>query len=308
MCTLFFAVAANAQDINQAIEFNNKGAEAVQSKNWAVAIEQYAQALAIAQELGEDGADMVENIKGLIPSLHLFLGQELAKDAKINEAMAELNKAIETAKKYDDPGTTAADAKKLIDQINVSTATNLLNDKKYSEAIDACKVVLEADPNNGAMYLYIGMAYQALNNEAEAIAAFEKAIALGQTAAAQRLSNIYLSQAQAAQRANPPKWTAVYDLSKKALAIFESVNANLTFGSAALETKKYQEAITALDKVLSSNPNEQTKSNVIYRLARAYEGLGKTAQACGFYKQLLNDTNASIKNFAEAKVKELKCP
>ncbi|MCL2502848.1 MAG: tetratricopeptide repeat protein [Bacteroidales bacterium] len=305
---LFFALGAHAQDINQAIEFNNNGAEAVKAKNWATALTQFKQALAIAAELGDDGADMVQQIKDLIPSLHYFWGQELAKESKIDEAMEQLNKAIETAELYDDFGTTAADAKKLIDQINMSTATNFLNDKKFDEAIVAFKKILEADPNNGAIYFYIGMAYAGLNNENEAITAYEKAIELGNRDAPPRLANIYLNQAQAAQRSNPPRWTTVYDLAKKALSVAESTNANMLFGLAAVETKRFQEAIPALEKVLSSNPNDATKENMIYRLALAYEGLGKNSEACGYYKQLVNAANKQIADFAGHKIKNvLKC-
>jgi len=306
---LFFAVTANAQDINQAIEFNNKGAEALQAKNWAEAISQFSQALVVLDQLEEAEKDegMTMQIKELIPNLYFFLGQELAKESKIDEAIVQLNKAIEMADLYDDFGTTAIDAKKLIDQINLTTATNLYNDKQYDQAIAAFSKVLETDPNNGTAYFIIGASYAALNNETQAIVAYEKAIELGNREAAARLANIYLTQAQTAQRANPPRWATVYDLAKKALAIAESTNANLMFGTAAVETKKFQEAIPALEKVLSSNPNDNIKGQVIYRLAQAYEGLGKNSEACGYYKQLLN--NATLKQNAEHKIKNvLKCP
>ena len=304
--SLFFVTGAQAQDINQAIEFYNKGAEAIQAKDWVTAITQFNQALPILVELGDEGEEMAQQIKDRIPSFHYFLGQELAKDSNIEEAIKQLNKAIETAERYDDFGTTALDAKKLIDQLNLAAANKLFNDKEYDLAIAAFKTVLEADPSNGTAWFVIGASYAGLNNETQAITAYEKAIELGNKDAASRLSNIYLTQAQTAQRSNPPKWTTVYDLSKKALAISETTNANLMFGTAAVETKKYQEAITALDKVLSSNPNDQVKGNVIYRLAQAYEGLGKNSQACGYYKQLLN--NATYKQMAEHKIKNvLKC-
>jgi len=306
---LFFAITANAQDINQAIEFYNKGAAAVQAKDWAVAITEYAQALAILEELEEtdEGTEMIYKIKELIPNLHLFLGQELAKESKIDEAIEQLNKAIEMADLYDDFGTAAIEAKKLIDQLNFAAANSLFADKQYDKAIAAFNKVLETDPNNGTAYFIIGASYAALNNEAQAIVAYEKAIELGNRDAASRLANIFLTQAQTAQRANPPRWATVYDLAKKALSVAESTNANLMFGNAAVETRKFQEAIPALDKVLSSNPNDNIKAQVIYRLAQAYEGLGKNSEACGYYKQLLN--NATFKQTAENKIKTvLKCP
>ena len=309
VCALSFTVAANAQEINQAIEFNNKGAEAVNVKDWATAIDQFTQALAVLDQLGEEGAEegaeMSQKIKDLIPSLHYFLGQELAKESKIDEAIVALNKAIETAELYDEPGTTAKDAKKLIDQLNLSVATNLLNDKEYEKAIAACKKVLEADPENGTIYLYIGMAHASLGNEGEAIASYEKAIELGNKDAASRLANIYLTQAQAAMKEQ--KWTNMYDLSKKAAAVAPD-NANVVklMGISAFQLKKYNEAIPALEKTLAANPNATDKNSTIYRLAQAFEAQSKNSQACGYYKQLLNDAN--YKSMAEHKIKNvLKC-
>jgi len=308
VCMLFFAVGAYAQDINQAIEFNNKGVEAFKAKDWNTAITQFNQALTILKELGDEGKNMTQEIKDLIPSLHYFFGQELAKASKVNEAIEQLKKAIEMADLYDDFNTTAADAKKLIDQLNIATAAAFFNEKKYEEAIAACKVVLEADPQNGNMYLSIGRSYKELGNENEAITAYEKAIELGSREAPPLLANIYLTQAQAAQRATPPKWATVYDLAKKAVAIVDNYNTNYQFGLAAVETKKFQEAIPYLDKALSSSQNDSQKEVVIYRLAMANEGLGKNSQACGFYKQLLNSSNAQLKQMAEYKIKTvLKC-
>jgi len=305
-CTLFFTVSAYAQDINQAIEFNNNGAAAVSQKNWAEAITQYNQALTIALQLeDEEAADIAQSIQDIIPSLHYFLGQELALDSQIDEAIDQLNKAIETANLYDDFGTTAADAKKLIDQIMMKVATDLFSNKEYAQAIEAFNTLLDADPNNGILYFYIGAANAELNNENQAIAAYEKAIELGDKNAAPRLANIYLKQAQAAQK--DKKWANMNDLAKKALAIApDNANAVNFVGISAFELKRYDEAIPALEKTLAANPNAPNKNGTIYRLAQAFEAQNKNSQACGYYKQLLTDAN--YKQMAEHKIKNvLKC-
>ncbi|MDR2584966.1 MAG: tetratricopeptide repeat protein [Prevotellaceae bacterium] len=306
VCTLFFAIVANAQDINQAIELNNKGAEAVQAKEWVGAITQFNLALAVAQELEEEeAADMVQQIKDFIPALHLFLGQELAKEAQIEEAIEQLNKAIELAQLYDDFGTTAIDAKKLIDQLKMKTANDLFNDKKYEEAIVAFQNVLETDPNNGSIYLYIGVSHAALNNDPKAIEAYQKAIDLGNKDAATRLANLYVTQANAANK--DKKWAVMNDLAKKALAITpDNANALKFIGISAFEQKKYDEAIPALEKTIAANPNAPDKNGIIYRLAQAFEAQNKNSQACAQYKLLLND--ATFKQMAEHKIKNvLKC-
>ena len=307
LCALFFATAANAQElINQATEFFNKGVEAVRANDWATAINQLNQAINIAKDLDEEGQDIVADAQGLIPNLHLRLGQELAQAAKTEEAIVQLNKAVDTALEYDDPGATAKNAKDLIDQLNLRTATSLLNDRKYEEAIAAFEKVLEATPNNGVVHMYVGAAYAALNKEGEAIAAYEKAIELGSRDAATRLANIYLTSAQTANRDR--KWTDMYDLAHKALVLApENANAVRFVGISAFELKKYDEAVLALEKTLAANPNASDKNGTIFRLAQATEAQGKNSQACGYYKQLVGD--ATFKDFAEHKIKNvLRCP
>ena len=301
LCTLFFALTANAQElINQAIEFYNKGAAAVQARSWATALNEFDQALAITEKLEEEeAAEMTEKMKDLIPSLYLYLGQELAQATKIDEALVQLNKAIETAQKYDDPGTTAAQAKRLIDQLNMSVATALYNDRKYEEAIAAFGKVLEANPENGTVHMYIGVSQNALGNEAEGIASLEKSVELGIKEAERLLVNIYVRKAAADQTAR--RWNDVYANAEKALVYDpDNLNGNKLMGAAAFELRRWDAAITAYERVL---PLESNPDNTHYNLARAYEGRGNKAKACEHYRKIVN--NATFKEFAEAKVKEL---
>ncbi|MCL1974161.1 MAG: tetratricopeptide repeat protein [Bacteroidetes bacterium] len=300
LCTLFFAATANAQElINQATEFFNKGAEAVQAKDWATAIDQLYRSIAIASELGEEGESIVMDAKDLIPSLHLYYGQELAQASKTEDAIDQLNKAIDTALEYDDPGNTVKTAKGLINQLHMRTASNLLNDKQYDDAITAFNLVLADDPDNGTVHMYMGIAYAFLNKEDDAIAAYEKAIELGNKDAEKQLANIYLKKAVGGQGAK--KWDDVYKNAKKVLEIDpNNVNGNKLLGAASIELKKWDDAIAAYEKVL---PSESNPDGVIFNLAKAYEAKGNKAKACENYKKIV--TNPTFKAYAEAKVKEL---
>ena len=305
LCALCIFGMANAQDVNQATELYNKGVVAIQAQDYAAALESFSQAMAVSETLGEEGAALTKDIQNLIPDLHLRLGQGLAQAGKMEEALQQFKKTIETSEKYETGEDAADSAAGLISQINLKIATDFLSAKQFPEAVAAFQKVVAEQPGNAAAFLYLGMAHSGAGQDTEAVAAFEKAIELGDKNAPAQLCNIYLKDASEARKAkNDAK---AYELSKKALGILPgNITANQLFGTSALALKKYTEAIPALDKVLASNPATQTKNGVIYMLAQSYEGLGKNAEACGFYKQLVGD--AAYKAAAENKIKNvLKC-
>ena len=305
LCALCVFNMANGQDLNQATELFNKGVVAIQAEDYAAALESFSQAMGISETLGDEGAELTKDIQKLIPDLHLRLGQNLAQANKMDEAVVQFKKAIETADKYKMGEDAAKSAKALISQIDLKIASDFLSAKQFPEAVTAFQKVVAEQPDNASYHLYLGMAHNGANQDAEAIAAFEKAIELGDPQAPAQLCNIYLKAAQEARKAkNDAK---AYEASKKAIALLPAnVGANQIFGQSALALKKYAEAIPSLDKVLASNPAAQTKNGVMYMLAQCYEGLGKNAEACGFYKQLVGD--ATYKQVAEHKIANvLKC-
>jgi len=54
----------------------------------------------------------------------------------------------------------------------MKTANNLLKEKKYNEAIDAYKIILKKDPDNGKLWYYIATAEYSQKNYNEAITAY----------------------------------------------------------------------------------------------------------------------------------------
>jgi len=101
-------------------------------------------------------------------------------------------------------------------------------------------------------------------------------------------------------------WEQVYQASGKAVEFADNVQSNKLLGLAAIELKRFPEALTAWEKVMRANPNAKDINTTYYRLAVVYEGMGDKANACAFYNKILNDPN--FKSIAEYKIKtELKC-
>lgn len=303
LCTA--AGYAQAQDINAAIEAYNAGATAAQEENYSGALEQLNKAMEMATSLGDEGASVVTDCKGLIPQLYLRLAKEQAA-AKDNEtALATLATATEKAIAFGDQNGVADEAKELTSKVYMLIANEAFNAKDFKKALENYKNVIAADAENGAAYLRSGMASANLGMKEDAITALEKAKEFGQaTNASKQLASLHLKEAVQAQKEK--KWNDVYESAQKAVTENDSAQANKLLGIAAIELKKFPEALTAWEKVMNAAPDAKDINTTYYRLATTYEGLGQKGNACTYYKKILNDPN--FKSVAEYKIKtELKC-
>ena len=301
---LLSAVNLQAQDLAAATETYNAAATSLNDGNYVSAIENFNKALKMLEGLGEEGQTLMAEAKSIIPQIHLRYGKELAAAKDIDNAVIQLKKAIETGKSYAvaDVVTEATD---LLPQVLMADANDLLNEGKFAEAVVEYNRVIKADPENGTAYLRIGMAQSRLNKEAEAVAAFEKALELGEKDNASRqLSVIYLKKAAAMLGAK--NWAGSFENAQKSNDYNESGQSLKILGLSANQLKKFDDAISALEKYYAMDTNAKDKSSTLYNLATAYEGKGNNAKACGYYKQILTDP--TYKQIAEYKVKtQLKC-
>ncbi|HPV88331.1 MAG TPA: tetratricopeptide repeat protein, partial [Bacteroidales bacterium] len=177
-----------------------------------------------------------------------------------------LDKAAETAAAYGDQTGIEVEVNDLKSKVYYIIANEAFGNKEFDLAIDNYKKVLELDPANGIAYLRIGQASANSGMEDEAIAALEKAAELGQEDNARRLmASIYLRKAVNAQKNKD--WEQVYQASGKAVEFADNVQSNKLLGLAAIELKRFPEALTAWEKVMRANPNAKDINTTYYRLA-----------------------------------------
>ena len=296
-----------AQDMATAVETYNAGGKAIGENNNTEAIELFNKALTMletisAEERGEEGDKMIAEAKKIIPQLHLRCGKELVNDKEYDKAIEELNKTIEISEKYG-AAEVKSEATELIPQILMVSATALLSERKMEEAVAGFKKLLEIEPDNATANYRLGAAESGLGNEAGAIAAFEKAIELGDKNSITQLANVYLKRASAANTAKKPQ--EMFDNAVKADGYAETANSKKLAGLAALQLKKYDDTIKYLEAYLSISPNANDKNAMLYQIATAYEGKNDNAKACGYFKQIINDPK--YKEIATYKVGQYKC-
>lgn len=302
--TLFSGVSLFGQDMAAATELFNSGASALNENNYAVAIESFSKAIKMAEGLGEEGQKIVNDVKSVLPQIYLRYGKELAASKKLDEAIAQLKKAIEVGKAYG-AADVEKEAAELIPQIVLADGTTLYSQNKFTEAIAEFKKAIAMDPENARAYFLTGVCESKLGNIDGAVAAFEKAVELGDTdGSPKQLATIFLKKSAADVKAK--NWAGVYENAKKSDDYMSTSQAAKLAGIGAFQLKKFKEATEALDKYLSMDPEAKDKNNMYYYLALSYESLNNPAKACGYYKLLVNDP--TYKATAEYKIKtQLKC-
>ena len=299
LCGLGFA---SAQDMEKATEIYNNAAEAIKTDK-AEAITLFEQALEMAGQLGEEGADIVAQCKGILPQLYMSVGNELYKDNKVDEAIAKFQKASELGEAYGDADVVEK-AKALIPQIHMASANALLNEKNFEGAVAAYQKVIDADPANGQAHLRKGQALSALGKADDAIKAFELAAENGEEAAASKqLSNLYVKKAVACQKAKDMK--GALENAQKSTQYVDNANAQKIIGISALSLKQNKVSADAFEAYLSMSPNAADKAQITYQLGTALVGAGDNAKACGYFKQIAQD--AKWGEAARYQITTLKC-
>ena len=164
----------------------------------------------------------------------------------------------------------------------VTEAEALLADGKYERGLEIIDQAIAENPNNARFHYVRGNALTYLDRDAEARAAYEKAIALDDTDALPHagIGNLIAFQANATiehRRESIPYFQAALKLDPNLAP------AHQALGVVLLSLGQLQEAVEALDTANRLAPNVETA----YGLAQAYAKLGDDQKALEHAKSAL---------------------
>ena len=285
------AVTVSAQDLAQATETYNNGAMELQMGNNALALEHFQNALSMAETLGDDAIDLVNNCKKAICSTSLSIAKELYNAKDFEAAITAFEKAKSVAETYGE-AEIAEEAAELTGQtwkLKYNTdAKAAMSAKNYDEAAANFKKVLELDPDNGNTAIQLAQAYMKSSKLDDALEALETAKANGQEANANKMiSQIFLMKAQASLKAK--NYQAVMDLAAKSNEALENANAYKLAASAAQKLGKNNDCIALYEKYLEISPKAKDAAGVICTVAVLYQQAGNKAKAKEYYEKIVND-------------------
>lgn len=288
IAALCAAATMAAQDMSQATDTYNNGASSLSLGDNEGALAYFQQALTLGEACGEEGADIVNDCKDIIPKIYLQIAKDKIGADDFDNAIVQLQKAIETAKGYSNNQETIDEATDLIPKVYLSKANNMLNDKKFAEAAELYKQVISLDPANGMAFLRLGMAYGAAGNIAEAENAYLEAAKNGQESNAyKQLSNIYVKLAAANLKAK--KYDDAITNAVKSNEYQENATALKVAGQAASQLNKNDDAIKYFEKYIEISPNAKDGSAICCTIAVLAQQSGNKEKAIEYYQKIVSD-------------------
>ena len=298
--SLLFGSMVYAQDLATVIETYNNGITANEAGNVEMALQNFKEALAMAEALGDEGAEIVTNCKNSIPILLFSLAKKAVNEADYAKAVSGLKETIEVAKKYG-VDNIADDATVLIPQVLMQKANGFFNDKDYAAAAEAYKEVLAEDPANGMASLRLGAALKATGDKDGAVAAFQAAIENGQDkAASKQLVNLY--QQEAATSLKAKKYDEAIAAALESNKYGESAKAYQIAGTAASNGGKTKQAIEYFEKYVELAPTAKNAGDILFSIAVSYQQLKDNAKAKEYYQKAMADpSKINPKNMEAAK-------
>lgn len=277
-----------AQDLTEITEMYNSGAEAIAAGDKEGALKSFEQAYELAAALGEEGAEIAENCKNVIPELNLSIAKSLVNDTKYTEAIDRIKTTISVAEKFAN-ADILAEAKDLLPKVVMQNASVLLNAKKYAEAAEAYKEVLSGDPANGLAAFRLGLALTGAGKTEEAKAALQTAAENGQQAQAyKQLANLFLKEAAADLKAK--QYAKAVDAAVK-VTEYDGKNS-LAFqiaGQASQILNKDNDAIKYFEKYLELAPTAKNATQIAFTVGALYQKAKNNAKAVEYFQKAVND-------------------
>lgn len=284
LISILFAGVANAQDLATLTENYNAAAASLSEGNKEAALSSFISVYDAAIALGDEGAEIAENSKNVIPGICLSISKDLIKESNFDAALTKLDETVELAKKYDN-AENEAEALELIPQILLKKANAHLNKKEYAAAIEAYNKI---EPKDGVVYLRLGMAHNGAGDVEAAKVAFEAAAADGQASQANKqLSNIYVKEASAALKAK--KYEEAIAAAVKSNSYLESKNGYQLAGQAAQNANKIDEAIKYYVKLIELYPNDKSVGQFAFTVGALYQNSKNNEKAKEYYSKAVND-------------------
>ena len=283
---VFAAGLVGAQDFAGITEIYNNGAASLTAGDKAGALASFEEALEKATALGEEGKDIVENCKNIIPNINLSIAKDFIKASDYDSAIQKLVAVLEIAKNLG-AEDILAEAEGLIPQVKMQKGNGLLKENPAAAA-EIYKEIIDADATNGMAALRLGQALGASGDSDGAVAAFEQAAANGQEKMAlKQLSTLFLKKASAALKSK--SFGDAVTAALKANEYLANPQALQIAGQASQLAGKNNDAIKYFTQYLEAAPDAKNAGQIAYTVGALYQGAKNIEKAKEFYQKAASD-------------------
>lgn len=310
-----------AQDKASAIKAYNKALELTKAEQYEEAINMYNQAIAQAEQLGEEGNDIITRAEKQLPQVYYQMAltqyrtfQKEKTLNNLNSTIAAFQEAADISEEYGD-GQRADKAENIVTQLMYSKSILQYQNNNLEDAIATLDNVIDRNANYAKAYYQKGIVVKNLNSADldRVLDLFDQAIEVGEKtndskivrqaneAAAEEL--VY----RGARAIENKQFDRAIELLQRALN-YDSTLANAYYRLAEAHNKRqnWSEAVKFAKQALEYESGGRTdQAKIYFELGTAYQGLGQQSEACSAYK---NAAYGSFKSPAEHQMEyELKC-
>ena len=299
-----------SQTVKEAVEAYNAGASIIKEDPQG-ALEHLYRALEISEDLEYDCKETKDLAESLIPQAHYQSAMLLYRQKQMYETLDQLEKALETSKKYFDKKTQAS-VERIIPQLYNQMGNSEYRADNFDKAINYYKKAIEIKSDYPDPYLGVSLAYEKMEDYENMLVYLKQTIEVANKANdrskaedAQRKAKGYLLRnGQEAQQAK--KHAEAIDWYTKVLE-FDNTDGTVYFVLAVSnsELKNWDKVVEYSELALAKANGSLDEAGIYYQMGVAYQNQGDTIQACQAFGNALS---GSYRAAAEYQIKEvLKC-
>ena len=311
LCAALLMLAATAQDKSEAIAAHRDGVAAVEAGNTTEAIAFFEQAVSLAEEVGDEAADVRQDAGNAIIALRKQIAQSLFRERSFEDALKTMEQARDDAVRFRNTQEQNV-INRALPTLYLAMGNRDIELELYDEAVELFRKGIELNPNMARLYFGLGVGYQRSGNLEEALTAFDRTMEVAMRTnqpedvnnARTAAKNLLLRNGQEAKDAN--NWQLALEYFSNAVKYDENdPDVRLQIAIAANNVGNAREAIAAGEKALELERRPSMIANIHFQLGYAHELNSNTARACEFYRRIpAGDSNRAG---AEGAIRRLGC-
>lgn len=292
--------SASAQTIEDAAAKYTAAMEKFNTKDIAGAIPLMTQAMTMAIDLGDDGAELVRETQGLLPKMNLQMGIAAAQDKKYDEAVVAFLKAEELADLYGDANTRRS-ASRFISNVYLATGVDSFNTKDFAKALESFEKGYKQDPKNIQLASFTAKSYAELGQLDNAISIFKGVIEAGtenskyadlaKDATKDVVIYTLVAMSEAGKTQDLAKTTALADT--LATAVPNEPQSLLMVIQLANNLKKFDVVTERGNAAAEAQTDAVNKANAYFLVGVAYQNQDNKAKATEAYRKVTSGASVA---------------
>ncbi len=309
---MFVGFQVHGQTLREAIEAYNTGMELAETDIEA-AIVQMERSREMASLLGPEGEEVKEQAEVQIPGMYYDKAMGHYRERDIPSAVEGFEEAIEVAEEYEDTNTKRR-SENVLHQLYAIQGRAEFRENNNEVAIELFDKALEINSQHARSHLGKGLVYRRLEDTENFRKSMDLAIETGLATGDEQTVETAESTARdyflvRAVRANGEEnYDSAVELLNTSLAYDEShPETHFMLSATFNEMSRHQDAVNSAGRAIElSDGSRETTAKMYFELAKAYEALGNTEEACSAYSMAAFGNYEASANYQMEHV--LNCP